>query len=105
MKVRSLLAVVALVAVLSAGALAAHEVRVPVRRQIVTRSAIYAIEQYRSHVSPHLRGRIQCRFHPTCSAYGLESVKKYGAPRGGWRALKRIARCNPATPRGTYDPP
>jgi putative membrane protein insertion efficiency factor len=94
-----------LATVLSAGALAAHDSWVPVRRQFVTRGAVYAIERYRHHVSPHLRGRVQCRFHPTCSAYGLESVKKYGGVRGGWRAVGRIARCNPATPMGTFDPP
>ena len=105
MKIRSLPAIIALIAILTAGALVAHEVRVPVRRQIMTRGAVYAIVQYRAYVSPHLRGRVHCRFQPTCSAYGLESVKKYGAARGGWRAAKRIARCNPMTPMGTHDPP
>lgn len=97
--------VMLLATVLSVGALAAHDSWVPVRRQFVTRGAICAIEWYRHHVSPHLRGRVYCRFDPSCSAYGLDSVKKYGGMRGGWRAVKRIARCNPATPRGTLDPP
>lgn len=105
MKKASLPAVILMVMVLGAGALVAHETRVPVRRQLVTRSAIFAIERYREHVSPRLRGRVVCRFHPSCSAYGLEAVKKYGGVRGGWRAVKRIARCNPATPPGTHDPP
>ncbi len=44
-----------------------------------------------------------CRFVPTCSEYALESVKRFGAVRGGFLALKRILRCNPFGKSG-YDP-
>lgn len=44
-----------------------------------------------------------CRFYPTCSAYALEAVTKYGAAKGGWLALKRILKCHPFHPGG-YDP-
>jgi uncharacterized protein len=46
----------------------------------------------------------QCRFHPTCSQYALESVKLLGPWRGSWRALKRLGRCHPWHPGG-FDPP
>ena len=36
-----------------------------------------------------------CRFIPTCSAYAVEAVEKYGAWQGGWLALRRVLRCNP----------
>ena len=36
-----------------------------------------------------------CRFIPTCSEYALEAVEKYGAVKGGWLALRRLARCQP----------
>lgn len=36
-----------------------------------------------------------CRFTPTCSQYALEAVRRHGALRGGWLALKRLARCHP----------
>ena len=36
-----------------------------------------------------------CRFIPTCSAYAVEAVEKYGAWKGGCLALRRVLRCNP----------
>ena len=48
---------------------------------------------YRASISP-LRPPC-CRFIPTCSAYALEAVEKYGARRGGWLALRRILKCHP----------
>jgi putative membrane protein insertion efficiency factor len=44
-----------------------------------------------------------CRFTPSCSAYGYEAVSKYGTLKGGWLAVKRVARCQPLNPGG-YDP-
>lgn len=84
---------------------AAHDAAVPVPREISTRTALVAIGRYKAWVSPKLEGRIRCRFTPTCSAYALESVRRHGALRGGWRTVKRLARCTSATPLGTVDPP
>lgn len=44
-----------------------------------------------------------CRYMPTCSQYMLDAVRQYGPWRGGWRGLKRIARCHPWG-GGGYDP-
>lgn len=41
-----------------------------------------------------------CRFYPTCSHYGLESVKRFGALKGGYLALRRILKCHPFHPGG-----
>ena len=47
-----------------------------------------------------------CRFIPTCSAYALEAVEKYGAVKGGFLALRRILRCSPLHRQESieYDP-
>ena len=41
-----------------------------------------------------------CRFHPSCSAYALEAVERYGSLRGAWLAVKRLLRCHPWHPGG-----
>ena len=51
------------------------------------------IRFYRANMSP-LRPPC-CRFIPTCSAYALEAVEKYGAWKGGFLALRRILKCQP----------
>ena len=37
----------------------------------------------------------QCRFEPSCSVYGIEALRRYGAIRGGYLAVRRILRCHP----------
>lgn len=41
-----------------------------------------------------------CRFYPTCSSYGLEAIKRYGAIKGGYLTIKRILKCHPFHPGG-----
>lgn len=56
---------------------------------------------YRALLSPVLGGR--CRFAPTCSAYAFGAIDEWGAIRGTWMALRRVARCHPWN-EGGYDP-
>ncbi|MBB5174781.1 membrane protein insertion efficiency factor YidD [Texcoconibacillus texcoconensis] len=44
-----------------------------------------------------------CRFYPTCSQYGLESIGRFGPFKGGWLLFKRMIKCQPFHPGG-YDP-
>jgi uncharacterized protein len=44
-----------------------------------------------------------CRYAPSCSAYAIEALNRYGAAKGGWLALRRIGRCHPWGGSG-YDP-
>ena len=59
------------------------------------------IRFYQYAISPLIPPR--CRFTPTCSQYAVEAVQKHGAIKGGWLALKRIARCHPFGGSG-HDP-
>jgi len=59
------------------------------------------IKVYQVLLSPLLGA--SCRYTPTCSAYGVEAIKKYGAFKGGWLTLKRIGRCHPWGGHG-HDP-
>lgn len=44
-----------------------------------------------------------CRFYPSCSHYGYQSIYKYGVFKGSAMATWRVLRCNPFNPGG-YDP-
>ncbi|HEX8485637.1 membrane protein insertion efficiency factor YidD [Sphingomonas sp.] len=44
-----------------------------------------------------------CRYTPSCSAYAITALARYGAAKGGWLAVRRIARCRPWGGHG-YDP-
>lgn len=62
---------------------------------------IMLIRFYQLTISPLLGP--SCRYIPTCSAYAIEAVRKYGAFKGGRMAVARILRCNPLH-KGGYDP-
>jgi len=45
-----------------------------------------------------------CKFYPTCSEYGKQSIKKYGLIRGVVKSCWRILRCNPWSSGGEDKP-
>ena len=51
------------------------------------------VRLWRRIISP-LYGDV-CKYHPTCSAYGLRALEVHGAIRGSWLTIRRIGRCNP----------
>jgi putative membrane protein insertion efficiency factor len=65
------------------------------------RCLAWLVVLYQAVGRPLLGG--QCRFHPSCSEYALEALRRHGALRGSWLALRRILRCHPFGQAG-YDP-
>ncbi|MGH9382259.1 MAG: membrane protein insertion efficiency factor YidD [Thermoanaerobaculia bacterium] len=45
-----------------------------------------------------------CRFTPSCSEYARLAVWRYGALRGGGKAVWRLLRCHPLHPGGVDYP-
>lgn len=70
-------------------------------KSLGARIAILVVRGYQVSISPLLPA--SCRYHPTCSVYAIEALERHGALRGGWLALRRIARCHPFH-AGGYDP-
>jgi len=56
---------------------------------------------YQKYIS--ILKRTKCPYYPSCSCYGLQAVKKYGAFKGSMLATWRIIRCNPFS-KGGFDP-
>jgi putative membrane protein insertion efficiency factor len=54
-------------------------------------------------LGPSLVLPASCRFQPSCSAYAIEALGRYGARKGSWLAVRRIARCHPWGGHG-HDP-
>lgn len=59
------------------------------------------IDAYRRWISPATPRR--CRYEPTCSAYAMTAIRRFGAARGSLLAAWRLLRCNPFS-HGGFDP-
>jgi putative membrane protein insertion efficiency factor len=51
------------------------------------------IRLYQRTISPALPAR--CKYHPSCSEYAVQAVRRYGVLRGVVLAGWRLLRCNP----------
>jgi putative membrane protein insertion efficiency factor len=51
----------------------------------------------------HVFAVTQCKYLPTCSEYAYVAVVRHGWLRGGWLAVRRVARCHPFA-SGGHDP-
>ena len=65
------------------------------------RVALAPIRIYQRMISPAFPRR--CKYHPTCSAYAVQAIQRFGILRGAVLAAWRLLRCNPFSDGG-YDP-
>ena len=57
------------------------------------RLATAPIRVYQRVISPAFPNR--CKYHPSCSEYAVQAVRRYGVMRGAVLAVWRLLRCNP----------
>jgi uncharacterized protein len=55
--------------------------------------ALALIRLYRAVLSPFLG--THCRYHPSCSVYAAEAIRRYGFLKGAFLGAKRLLRCHP----------
>ena len=72
-----------------------------VGKKMVARALIALVGVYRIAISPLLPAA--CRYTPTCSDYAQQALRKHGAIKGSWLALRRLLRCHPWGGHG-HDP-
>ena len=70
----------------------------PPVRAVVAAPAIWLIRVYQQVWSP-MRPQT-CRFYPSCSAYAVTALQRFGLLRGSWLAARRLLRCHPWNPGG-----
>ncbi|MBI4716221.1 MAG: membrane protein insertion efficiency factor YidD [Planctomycetes bacterium] len=59
---------------------------------------VLVIRAYQAGIRPFLVGT--CKFHPTCSEYAIEALRRHGPLRGTVLACGRVLRCHPLTAGG-----
>jgi putative membrane protein insertion efficiency factor len=69
--------------------------------RVVGRAIIATLRFYHRWISP-MRPPA-CRYTPSCSAYAVTAIERFGVLRGCWLAARRLSRCHPYH-RGGHDP-
>ena len=70
----------------------------PTVNEVLASPLVLAVRFYQRFVSPLTPP--SCRFYPSCSAYAVTALTRFGPLRGGWLAIRRLGRCNPWNPGG-----
>ena len=76
----------------------ASQKQAQIKNNMPTRFLVWLIRLYQVKISRFIPGK--CRFTPTCSAYGIQALERFGAIKGSWLTIKRILRCNPWSGQG-----
>ena len=66
--------------------------------RVLASPLLLAVRVYQRFISP--LSAPSCRFYPSCSAYAVTALTRFGPVRGGWLAIRRLGRCHPWNPGG-----
>ena len=66
--------------------------------RVVVMPLVWLIRAYQNLISPMRPAT--CRYYPSCSAYAVTALERFGPLRGSWMAARRLGRCHPWTPGG-----
>lgn len=64
---------------------------------------VFPVKLYKKYISPLTPPC--CRFTPTCSAYAIEAIEKFGIFKGSLLTALRLLRCNPFSEGGVDNVP
>lgn len=67
-------------------------------RRMLVLPLIWLLRCYQLVISPLTPP--SCRYYPSCSAYAVTALERFGLFRGSWLAARRLLRCHPWTPGG-----
>jgi hypothetical protein len=67
----------------------------------ISRLAVRLVRWYQRRLSSRFRGA--CLYTPSCSAYAIDAIERFGVFRGVRLSGRRILRCR-APSRGGFDP-
>ena len=66
--------------------------------QVAAKPLVWLVRAYQLVLSPMRPAT--CRYYPSCSAYAVTALTRYGVLRGTWLTIRRLGRCNPWSPGG-----
>lgn len=66
--------------------------------QVLSLPLVLLVRAYQRLISPLLPR--SCRYYPSCSAYAVTALTRFGPLKGTWLAVRRLGRCHPWSPGG-----
>ncbi len=66
--------------------------------RLLAQPLIWLVRAYQLLISPLTPP--SCRYYPSCSAYAVTALERFGPVKGTYLAIWRLLRCNPWSPGG-----
>ena len=67
-------------------------------KRLLALPLILLVKGYQLFISPMFPP--SCRFYPSCSAYAVTALERFGPLKGTWLIVRRLLRCHPWNPGG-----